>query len=104
MQLYDHAQSSDWISGNEHGLVLTDTGRAAFSEFNIDYKPLEGARRPLCRVCLDWSMRRHHLAGGLGKAILQAMYTRGWAHRLPESHVVRFTPQGEQAFQSWLKT
>ena len=104
VQLYEHAQSSGWISGDEHGLVLTDAGRAAFSQFNIDYKPLEGVRRPLCRACLDWSMRRHHLAGGLGKAILQAMYTRGWASRLPNSRVVHFTPKGEQAFQSWLRT
>ena len=104
VQLYEHAQSSGWISGDEHGLALTDAGRAAFSEFDIDYQPLENARRPLCRACLDWSMRRHHLAGGLGKAILQAMYTRGWARRLPGSRVVHFTPQGEQAFQRWLKT
>ncbi len=104
VQLYEHAQSSGWILGDEHGVELTDSGRAAFSEFDIDYNQLERARRPLCRACLDWSMRRHHLAGGLGKAILQAMYMRGWARRLPNSRVVHFTPQGEQAFHSWLKS
>lgn len=102
VQLYEHAQVTGWITGDENGLVLTGAGRAAFTEFNIDYRPLEGARRPLCRACLDWSMRRHHLAGGLGKALLQAFFDNGWAKRLPESRVVSFTPQGEKAFQNWL--
>lgn len=102
VQLYEHAKASGWISGDETGLTLTDSGRAAFSKFNIDYNPLENVRRPLCRACLDWSMRRHHLAGGLGKALLQAIFDQGWAKRLPESRVVSFTPQGQKAFQSWL--
>lgn len=102
VQLYEHAQVSGWISGDENQLVLTDKGRTVFSEFNIDFKHLEGARRPLCRACLDWSIRRHHLAGGLGKAILLALYDRGWARRLNGSRVVLFTPQGKRAFQGWL--
>ena len=32
-----------------------------------------GARRPLCRPCLDWSARRMHLGGTLGAAILAAL-------------------------------
>ena len=103
VQLYEHAQVQGWISGDDKALQLTNAGRKAFAKFNIDYKPLEGVRRPLCRACLDWSMRRHHLAGGLGKALLLAMYDRGWAKRLPDSRVVSFTQHGEQAFQDWLK-
>ena len=102
VQLYEHAQTAGWVNGDENGLALTDKGRGAFSTFGLDLTALEGKRRPLCRACLDWSMRRHHLAGGLGKALLQAVYDRGWARRLPDSRVIAFTPQGEQAFRSWL--
>ncbi|MCK4712983.1 MAG: winged helix-turn-helix transcriptional regulator [Marinosulfonomonas sp.] len=104
VQLYEHAQASGWIKGGTEELHLTDAGRTALSEFRIDYATIEGKRRPLCRACLDWSMRRHHLAGGLGKALLQAIYLRGWARRLPDSRIVLFTPQGKIAFGNWLKT
>src|SRR6185436_1736063 len=48
-------------------------------------------RRPLCRACLDWSMRRHHLAGALGAAILGRCYDAGWARRVKGSRVVSFS-------------
>lgn len=102
VQLYEHAQSAGWMNGGPEEVLLTDLGRAAFGKFDINYRQIEGKRRPLCRACLDWSMRRHHLAGGLGKALLQAFYARGWAHRLPDSRAVTFTPKGAQAFQNWL--
>jgi hypothetical protein len=83
-------------------MALTDTGRIVFLEFGIDFITLKGKRRPLCLACLDWSMRRHHLAGGIGKALLHAFFDRGWGCRLPDSRIVRFTPQGERDFQNWL--
>ncbi len=102
VQLYEHAQNAGWIHGDENELLLTDAGSEVFSEFGMALEPLQSNRRPLCRACLDWSMRRHHLAGGLGKALLQSIYDRGWARRLPDSRVVQFTPQGQRAFQNWL--
>jgi len=102
VKLYEHAQSAGWISGGAEELILTKSGRIEFAKFGIDYATIEGKRRPLCRACLDWSMRRHHLAGGLGKALLQALYQRGWARRLPDSRIVKFSKTGEKAFQNWL--
>ncbi len=58
-----------------------------------------GTRRPVCRVCLDWSVRRHHLAGALGAALLARCYAQGWAKRDPASRVVHFTVAGERAFR-----
>jgi len=103
VQLYEHAQGAGWISGDGTALTLTEAGHAAFSEFGIALEPLQENRRPLCRACLDWSMRRHHLAGGIGKALLQSFYDRGWARRLPGSRIVSFTPQGERAFQGYFR-
>src|SRR5215831_16290054 len=43
-------------------LRLTPSGSEFFAGLGIAAE--EGAaRRPLCRTCLDWSVRRHHLAG-----------------------------------------
>ncbi|WSQ09928.1 winged helix-turn-helix domain-containing protein [Streptomyces sp. NBC_01231] len=38
-------------------------------------------RRPLARGCVDWTVRRHHLAGALGAALTQRMFELGWIRR-----------------------
>jgi DNA-binding transcriptional ArsR family regulator len=57
------------------------------------------ARRPVCRACLDWSVRRSHLAGTLGAAILHKILSEKWARREKDSRAVVFTPMGKQAFE-----
>jgi hypothetical protein len=52
----------------------------------------------LCKSCLDWSERRSHLAGTLGKALLSRMFDQGWARRSDDSRAVLFTPEGERKF------
>ncbi|QPC89884.1 helix-turn-helix transcriptional regulator [Mesorhizobium sp. INR15] len=61
----------------------------------VDAKP----RRPVCRACLDWSVRRSHLAGTLGAAILDKIIAEKWARREKDSRAVVFSPPGKQAFE-----
>lgn len=79
---------------------ITTTGRKALTAMGIDLAPLETARRPLCRSCLDWSERRTHLAGSLGRAMLEWMQAGGWAARDANSRVIRFSPHGLARFES----
>jgi DNA-binding transcriptional ArsR family regulator len=51
------------------------------------------SKRPLCRTCLDWSERRPHLAGQLGKGLAQRLLDRGWIERA-QGRVVSITPAG----------
>jgi hypothetical protein len=55
-------------------------------------------RRPMCRLCLDWSARRHHLAGQVGVGLLQRCYALGWAKRRKGTRIVDFSPRGEREF------
>ena len=57
-------------------------------------------RRPVCKACLDWSERRHHLAGTLGAAIMTRLSELNWATRdaAPGSRVVNCTRTGEKRF------
>jgi len=75
-------------------------GPAAASHFaaigiDVYTKP----RRPVCRACLDWSVRRSHLAGTLGAAILDKIISEKWARREKDSRAVVFSPVGKQAFE-----
>jgi DNA-binding transcriptional ArsR family regulator len=84
------------------GIALTSQGQALVGTLGIDAGKLPASRRPFCRTCLDWSERRHHLAGQLGTAMLERFQQLGWARRVPESRVLAFTPDGETALRAWL--
>ncbi|MFV0294134.1 MAG: ArsR/SmtB family transcription factor [Paracoccus sp. (in: a-proteobacteria)] len=76
---------------------LTEAGQAFAQEFLNDR--LTGTpRSPLCRECLDWSERRSHLAGRMGRAILARMIALGWARKAADSRVIRFNVEGERQF------
>jgi DNA-binding transcriptional ArsR family regulator len=82
------------------GLGLTPSGRARFVAEGIDVTSLERRGRAVCRACLDWSERRHHLAGPLGAALLRLVLERGWAKRDAGGRAVRFTPKGRAALEA----
>ncbi len=80
-------------------IALTAEGeRFVASKLQIDVAGIAHARRPLCKACLDWSERRHHLAGTLGAAIMIRFTELKWAARDPAtgSRVVNFTRNGEK--------
>ena len=78
-------------------VALTDGGRDWFGRFGIAVADLETARRPVCLHCLDWSERRHHLAGALGSAMLDELLRRDWLRR-GTGRTLQFTSAGRKAF------
>jgi len=103
VHLYDRLLERGWLAERESGLTVTPLGKTALADFGILLEALSrGSRRKLCRSCLDWSLRRHHLAGSLGQALLQRFEALKWARRQPDSRIVAFTPPGERAFLTWL--
>jgi len=80
-------------------LALSRRGEDFARDFGIDLDAARAARRALCKDCLDWSVRRSHLAGALGAALLDRFYALGWARREKASRVVSFTPSGLRAFE-----
>jgi DNA-binding transcriptional ArsR family regulator len=80
------------------GLHITPAGTAWFTRFGVDVDAVASQRRMMCKACLDWSERRHHLAGAWGTALLQRLFDLGWARRVKGTRIVQFTPPGERAF------
>jgi DNA-binding transcriptional ArsR family regulator len=81
-------------------LRLTADGAAFLQEFGLDIAGLNAARAPLCRSCLDWSERRTHLAGSLGRALLARFEALAWMRRDPASRAIRVTRAGRAAFDT----
>jgi DNA-binding transcriptional ArsR family regulator len=100
VRLYDGWMQVGHISMQDRALLLTEPGARFFARLGIDVEALRGLRRPLCLSCVDWSERRHHLAGALGAAILDQCLSRGWARRHRGSRAVSVTAAGERALLS----
>jgi DNA-binding transcriptional ArsR family regulator len=104
---YDHlaGERGVWLMDQLRDRKLLDPSPHAeefFAGFGIDVVSLSKSRRPLCRPCLDWSERRHHLGGALGAAILDRIFTLRWAQRELDSRAVVFSANGERAMRRWL--
>lgn len=99
VQMFDSLRARGLITGADHGLALTAKGEEFMAGFGIDLPYLRASRSPLCRDCLDWSERRTHLAGSLGRALFARIEETGWARRDGNSRAVRFTPPGRVAFE-----
>lgn len=83
----------------EGGLLgLTLPGEKFVTDLGVGLEALQTARAPLCRSCLDWSERRTHLAGSLGRAMLFQMETDHWVRRDTDSRALIFSQKGERAF------
>ena len=86
------------LKRDSNKIEIGKPGQTYFEAIGIDTKRLSAGRRPMCRACLDWSVRRSHLAGALGASIFDKILAERWARRDPESRAVVFSPKGNQAF------
>jgi DNA-binding transcriptional ArsR family regulator len=101
VQMLDSLRKQRLVRQTRDAIELTGEGRRFFAEsLQIDADSLAHPRRPMCKACLDWSERRHHLAGTLGAAIMTRFTELNWAARdpTPGSRVVNFTRNGEKRF------
>ncbi len=101
VQMLDSMKRQRLLRQRKQDIELTsEGGRFLVETLQISADDLAHPRRPLCKTCLDWSERRHHLAGTLGAALLNRFTELKWAARdvTPGSRVVNFTRQGEKRF------
>ncbi|AMY03187.1 winged helix-turn-helix domain-containing protein [Mesorhizobium ciceri] len=95
--MLDRLVAKNVLVRDEQEIRLGPSAASHFAAIGIDVytKP----RRPVCRACLDWSVRRSHLAGTLGAAILDKILAEKWARREKDSRAVIFSLPGKQAFE-----
>ncbi|WP_394425861.1 ArsR/SmtB family transcription factor [Streptomyces sp. SGAir0957] len=72
---------------------ITDTGHRQLAALGVDTDRLP-PRRPAVLYCVDWSEQQHHLAGGLGAALTDRLFTLGWVRWGAAPRVVHLTDEG----------
>ena len=95
VRLFDSLIQRKCLMLSDDGLALTELGEQFIGRLGIDVGALAAKRRATCRQCLDWSVRRYHLAGALGAELLTMIYQRRWAERDLTTRTVHFTTYGE---------
>ncbi|WP_434878135.1 ArsR/SmtB family transcription factor [Bradyrhizobium sp. HKCCYLRH2057] len=101
VQMLDSMVRQRLVRRRKQEIVLTEDGEQFLARhLRISPEMLAHPRRPVCKACLDWSARRHHLAGTLGAALMKRFTELKWAARdtTPGSRVVNFSRAGERHF------
>ena len=101
VQMLDSMKNQRLVRQRKQDIELTADGKLFLAKtLQISAESLSHPRRPVCKACLDWSERRHHLAGTLGAAMMTRFTELNWAARdgAPGSRVVNFTRTGEKRF------
>ena len=86
------------IGDDAEAAVITQAGTRFLTEFGIDLSPLSSTRRHFCRLCLDWTERRPHIAGAVGAALTKRCFDLGWTERMKHSRAVIVTARGKRGF------
>ncbi len=89
---------SDPLAGFGHDVDyrLTPLGHSFLTDFGV---VLPRGRQAI-RYCVDWSEQRHHLAGGLGRGLLDRLLAMDWIRRAPDDRAVRITDLGRDGLAS----
>ena len=89
----------EYIAVGDEAADITPAGTRFLAEFGIDLSALSSTRRPFCRLCLDWTERRPHIAGALGAALTKRCFDLGWTERMKHSSAVIVTASGKHGFR-----
>lgn len=108
---YDHLAGPLAVALTDHliqrGLICEEEGGFRVVPDEIWTKlgvTLEAAQpgRPFARPCMDWTERRWHISGLMGRQMLDHMLTAGWARRHRHKRGLEISPLGEQALREML--
>lgn len=84
------------LSETEAGYILEPQGRSEFAAFGLRSPLLTRGGIIVIPRHIDWSERRHHIAGELGKALAERLFELGWLRRARQGRAVFLTYEGKE--------
>ncbi|GAA0604305.1 winged helix-turn-helix domain-containing protein [Virgibacillus siamensis] len=91
VRLAESLMEHGYIVKGEQEFNVTEKGESFFCDLGIVLPKKKGSRK-----CLDWTERRHHIAGSLGRTLLERFLEWGWIERVSESRSLKVTNEGEK--------
>ncbi len=94
VNIYDQLLADEHLRLDSDRLDVTTSGYQLLDTIGADVGSIKNATRSKARPCLDWTQRRHHLAGAAGMALLDALTANGWAKPGRRPRTIRITETG----------
>ena len=98
VDLTDSLITHEYIVVGDEAAEITPAGTRFLTEFGIDLSGLSSRGRHFCRVCIDWTERRPHIAGAVGAALTKRCFDLGWTERMKHGSAVIVTASGKRGF------
>jgi DNA-binding transcriptional ArsR family regulator len=95
----DSLAQSGHVEMTAEGASVTPQGLTFFAEFGLPGETPRGRGRVFCRLCMDWSERRPHLSGQVGRALLRDFVAKAWIRRAETGRAVSITSAGAAGFR-----
>jgi DNA-binding transcriptional ArsR family regulator len=90
--LADGLLAAQWLQDEGRGYRVTEKGARSLRDLGLHVRVARG--QAPARKCLDWTERRHHVAGPVGTALAELAVRRGWVRRLRGTRALLVTPGG----------
>jgi DNA-binding transcriptional ArsR family regulator len=87
------------LTAIDSGFLLTAGGEQWLREFGVECAAMGKHGIVFVPHHIDWSERRHHIAGELGAAFARRLVELEWVKRISSNRAVRVTERGQQELQ-----
>jgi len=99
VDLTDSLIAHEYIEVGAEAAEITQAGTRFLTKFGVDLSAPGSGRRHFCRLCIDWTERRPHVAGAVGAALAKRCFDLGWTERMKHSSAVIVTASGKRGFR-----
>ncbi len=103
VDIADALQVRGLLVKREERFVVTQRGREWFVPLGIEIIEQQMRDPRFARRCLDWTERRHHIAGHLGSVMLARFRELKWIAPMRDTRAIRVTLEGERRFWELLR-
>jgi DNA-binding transcriptional ArsR family regulator len=93
--VFDRMAAQGGLSLGVEGPAVTPSGLEWCRRHELDAEP-PSRTRPMLRLCLDWTERRHHLGGHFGAAFARRLLDKNYLRRHASQRIVELTPPGAE--------
>jgi DNA-binding transcriptional ArsR family regulator len=97
--LTDVFVAREYVVLDDEAAEITAAGARFFTGFGIELPALRAERRHFCRLCLDWTERRPHIAGAVGTALTRRYFDLGWMEQTRRGQAVAVTALGRRGLR-----
>jgi DNA-binding transcriptional ArsR family regulator len=98
--LFDRLTAPAEIDGSDPFVRVTAEGRRRLSDVGVALPIQTDAASPIfCKPCMDWSERRFHLGGEIGRRLHRGFLSNGWVRSEQGSRALTLTSIGRMILE-----